>query len=166
MAVNLELKFAEGRLYAEGRLSEYMKLATGGTMSIATKAIAETAAQLMYGAKPTSRTLTGGSGKAVTGTLYTDADIAKYVGVSFYAPDLINGATKYTCVFVRKALFGPPAMAYKTKGQNIEFGTPTTTGEFLGDDSADGAFFETAICDTIEDAKAWCDQVFTPAKGG
>ena len=31
---NLELKFAEGRLYAESALAEYMKLANGGTISI------------------------------------------------------------------------------------------------------------------------------------
>ena len=37
MNANIELKFAEGRLYAEGRLAEYIKLATGGTISIAVK---------------------------------------------------------------------------------------------------------------------------------
>ena len=34
MAVNLELRFAEGRLYAESSLAEYLKKATGGTMSM------------------------------------------------------------------------------------------------------------------------------------
>ena len=33
MGVNLELKHADGRLYAEGKLAEYIKLATGGTVS-------------------------------------------------------------------------------------------------------------------------------------
>ena len=37
MDVNLQYKYAEGRLYAEGVLSEFMKLITGGTMSVATK---------------------------------------------------------------------------------------------------------------------------------
>ena len=39
MDVHLELKFAEGRLYAESKLAEYIKLATGGTISLAVKYI-------------------------------------------------------------------------------------------------------------------------------
>lgn len=39
MDVNLQFKYAEGRLYAEGVLAEYLKLITGGTMSVAIKYI-------------------------------------------------------------------------------------------------------------------------------
>ena len=39
MAVNMELRFAEARLYAEGRLAEYVREVTGGTVSIAEKYI-------------------------------------------------------------------------------------------------------------------------------
>ena len=37
MNVNLELRFAEGRLYAESTLAEYIRKATGGTISIGVK---------------------------------------------------------------------------------------------------------------------------------
>ena len=50
-------------------------------------------------------------------------------------------------------------MSYETKGQNIVFKTPTTTGEFLADDSTDELLIEVAICDTPQEAKAWCDLV-------
>ena len=86
-------------------------------------------------------------------------------GVSLYCPDVVDGATKYTCVFVAKALFGPPSMSYKTKGQNLEFATPTTTGEFLASDAADETIMETVTVDTIDAAKAWCDAVLTTAGG-
>ena len=33
MNVNIQLRFAEGRLYAEGSLAEYLREATGGTIS-------------------------------------------------------------------------------------------------------------------------------------
>ena len=46
MSAQLELKFAEGRLYAESKLAEYIKLATGGTISLAVKYI-KRAAQAM-----------------------------------------------------------------------------------------------------------------------
>lgn len=162
MNVNLELKFAEGRLYAEGRLAEYMKLATGGTMSVAVKYIPRDAQILMYDAKEKKRTV---NSKAVTGLSYTTKDIANYVGCSFYAPDKIDGVTKYTCVCVSKVLFGPPSLVYQTKGDSITFNTPTTTGEFLGDDGDEQQLFETAIVDDAATAKAWCKAVFEEVSG-
>ena len=99
------------------------------------------------------------STKDVPGLVYSAKDVASYVGLSFYAPDKIDGENKYTCVFVAKASFGPPGMSYETKGQNLVFKTPTTTGEFLADDSTDEILIETAICDSIAEAKAWCDAV-------
>lgn len=156
MAVNMELKFAEGRLYADGKLAEYLKEATGGTISMAVKYILEAAQKMMYGATESSRTA---SNKQIKGLRFSAKDVANYVGVSLYAPDKIDGVTKYTTMFAAKALFGPPAYSFATKGQNIEFKTPTTSGEFLPDDSDDEILIDTATCDTIEEAKAWCDAV-------
>lgn len=163
MNVNLELKFAEGRLYAEGRLAEYIKLATGGTLSVAVKYIPKDAQVMMYDAKEKKRTV---NSKEISGLSYTTKDIANYVGCSFYAPDKIDGVTKYTCVMVSKALFGPPSLVYQTKGDSITFNTPTTTGEFLGDDSDDEQLFETAIVDDVKTAKAWCKAVFETEVSG
>lgn len=63
--------------------------------------------------------------------------------------------TKYTCVWVPKVLFGPPSLAYNTKGENIQFNTPTTTGEFLADDSTEELLLETETVDSTEAAKTW-----------
>ena len=156
MSCNMELKFAEGRLYAEGRLAEYMKLATGGTLSIAEKYIPDDAQKLMYGMTEKQRTV---STKQMTSLQHTAKGIANYVGVSFYAPDKIDSVTKYTCMYIAKALFGPPAMAFQTKGESIVFNTPTTTGEFLPDDSEDEVLTDAYVADTVEDAIAWCNAV-------
>lgn len=163
MSANLELKFAEGRLYAEGRLSEYMRLATGGTISLGVKSIPDEAKTLLYGAQASRRTVQNAT--SAKGVVYSAKDAASYVGVSFYCPDVVEGKTKYTCVFVAKALFGPPSMSFKTKGQNLEFSTPTTTGEFLASDAVDETILEPVTVDNIEEAKAWCDAVLTTAGG-
>lgn len=157
MAANLELKYAEGRLYAESTLAEYMKKALGGSISIGVKYIPAAAQQLMYGTTTKSRTV---GSKSIEGLKTTARDEAKYVGVSFYAPDMIDGVPKYTCVFVSRALFGPPSMIYQTLGESITFQTPTTTGEFLADNSEDQNLMEVGIADTLEDAEAWCAAVF------
>jgi hypothetical protein len=156
MTANMELKFAEGRLYAESSLAEYLRKATGGTASIGTKYILDAAQTLLYGATTATRTV---NGKEIPSMVYAKTNIPNYVGVSFYAEDAIDGETKFTCVLIKRARFGPPSMKFETVGQNVTFQTPTTTGEMLSDHSTSGEIFETAVCDTEEDAIAWCDLV-------
>lgn len=146
MSANLELRFAEGRLYAESRLAEYMKLATGGTISLAVKYIKKAAQAMLYGCTVDA---------TKENVKFTAKDVANYVGVGFYAPDKIDGVTKYTCVWVPKALFGPPGFSYQTKGETLQFSTPTTTGEFLADDSSDELMLETEVVATADAAVAW-----------
>lgn len=146
MNANIELKFAEGRLYAEGRLAEYIKLATGGTISIAVKYIKKAAQAMMYGATTDNQK---------DNVKFSAKDVANYVGVGLYAPDKVDGVTKYTCMWVPKALFGPPSFAYQTKGESIQFNTPTTTGEFLPDDTTEELLLESETVETAEAAVAW-----------
>ena len=155
MTVNLELRFAEGRLYAESALAEYMKKATGGTATAGVKYIPLEAQKLLFSAYEKQRTVSTQTVKSVT---FGKKSTGQYVGWSFYAPDMIDGAEKFTAVFVHKVLFGPPAKTFQTMGENITFQTPTTSGEFLVDDLGD--LLEVATLDTEEDAKAWCDAVF------
>ena len=156
MAADLSLKFAEGRLYAEGRLAEYLKLPTGGTISLGVKYLPTEVQKLLYGA--TAKTRTVGT-EQVESLAFATKNEAKYVGVSFFAPDMIDTKTRYTCVFVSKALFGPPSMNLATKGDSLSFKTPTTTGEFLADDSTGELLMEVAVVDSFDAAKAWCDLV-------
>ncbi len=159
MSCNLQLKYAEGRLYAEGALAEYLKLATSGSVSIAVKYLPTDAQKLLYGAEAKSTTITKPESKSIEGVLYTTEQVGSYVGVTWYAPSKIDGVTKYVGVFVHKASFSAPSMNYKTKGENIEFQTPTTTGEFLPDTPQGGGLYEIAVCDTKEEVIAWCKTV-------
>lgn len=154
ISVDLNLRFAEGRLYAESSLAEYLTNATGGTASLAVKYIKDAAQKLMYGMRNGSRTV---NGKTVTSLKYGANDTGDYVGFAFYAPDMIDTVKKFTCVLVNRARFAPPAMQYRTKGENYEFHTPTTTGEFLPDLGDDKDLFEVAVVDDEETAAAWVD---------
>lgn len=167
MTVNLELRFAEGRLYAESTLAEYMRKATGGTISIGVKYILNSAQQLLFGSRSSDRSITytpeGGTSttETVQGLVLGGKTTGAYVGVAFYAPDMVDGVEKFTCVFAHKALFGPPSMSLQTAGENIQFNTPTTSGEFLADDTAYQDMLEVAICDNEDAAIAWVDKVLT-----
>ena len=154
MTANFELRNAEGRLYAESSLAEYMRKATGGTISLGVKYITEAAQVLLYKAVKTTRSV---KTKSINVVRYGKTSTSQYVGVSFYAPDMIDGVEKFTCIFIGRALFGPPSHVYQTLGENITFNTPVTSGEFLVD--ALDNLVEIATCDSEEDARAYCDAV-------
>lgn len=166
MTANLEMRFAEGRLYAESTLAEYMRKATGGTISVGVKYILAAAQQLLFGSKSKARsvtyvptTSTTTTTTSVSGLVLGAKTDSAYVGIAFYAPDMVDGVEKYTCVFAHKALFGPPSMQLQTAGDTIVFNTPTTSGEFLADDSSAQDMIEVAICDDEAQAIAWVDAV-------
>ena len=157
MSVDLNLRYAEGRLYAESRLAEYMKKCVGGTISIAEKYIPNAAQKLLFGAADSTRSSV--SSATVTGLKFASKDVYNNVGVAFYAPDMVDGAEKYTCVFIPRALFAPPSLNLRTQGENIQFATPTVSGEFMPSHAATAEYLETAVVDTEAVAKAWVDKV-------
>ena len=157
MQCTLELRFAEGRLYAESTLAEYIKLAVGGTIGIGVKYIPNDAQKLLFDMKAADKTVNSAE---IKGLKYTTKDIANYVGVGFYAPDKFDGVTKYTCVFVARTLLGPPSMTFQTKGESITFQTPTSAGEFLADHSPEQNLLIVSVADTEDDAIAWVDSWF------
>lgn len=161
MGVNMELRFAEARLYAEGRLAEYVREVTGGTLSIAEKYIPAAAQKVLFGSREKTRSITpsGGTAKSITGLVTGSDDSPKYVGVAGYAPDMIDTEKKFYCFHFRKAKFGLPSMAFTTKGETIQFATPTATGELMADDSATHDIIEDAIVDSEAEAIAWVDTV-------
>lgn len=161
MTANLELKFAEGRLYAESALSEYMKKVTGLTISQGVKYIPDETQQLLFKAYKLSRTPSGGSGAAVQSMAFGRKSTGRYVGTGFYAPDMVDGVEKFTAIFVHKALFGPPSRTLQTMGENITFNTPTTSGEALVDEA--GHLMEWYSFDKEEEATAWIASCFTSA---
>ena len=166
MTANLEMRYAEGRLYAESTLAEYMRKATGGTISLGVKYIPDATQQLLFGSRSKSRSVSftpsaGGeqTTAAVTSLVLGAKTDSQYVSVAFYAPDMIDGEEKYTCVYIAKCLFGPPSMTLQTAGENIQFNTPVTSGEFLADDSENQDMLEVGIASDEAAAIAWVEAV-------
>ena len=163
MQANFELRRAEGRLYAEDGLAEYMASATGGTISLGVAYIKDAAQKLMFGMtdKTRSVTPTGGSATSVTGLALSVKSEGVYVGLGFYCPATKDGTKVFWCCRIAKTLFGPPSMSLKTKGENIVFNTPTTNGEMLMDDSTNQLLYESAYVNDEATAIAWVDAALT-----
>jgi len=165
MQANIELRRAEARLYADDGLAEYMTSATGGSISLGVKYIPDDAQKLLFGLIEESRSVTptGGTATTVVGLGVSAKSEGNYVGVAFYCPALKDSAKKFWCCRIVKALFGPPSLSLQTKGENIVFNTPTTTGEMLMSDADDGLLYESAYVDSEAAAKAWVDASLTTA---
>lgn len=165
MQANIELRRAEARLYADDGLAEYMTSATGGTISLGVKYIPDDAQKLLFGLTDHTRSVTpqGGTSTSVAGLGVSAKSEGNYVGVAFYCPTLKDSVKMYWCCRIVKAMFGPPSMSLQTKGENIVFNTPTTTGEMLMSDADDGLLYESAYVDTEAIAKAWVDASLTTA---
>ena len=161
MTANIELRFAEGRLYAASTLAEYIRKCTGGTISLGVKYIKDAAQKLMFGLTEKTRSITpqGGTATSVKSLVTKRNTVGSYVGISFFTPAMYEGVEKYDCIFVGKCMFGEPSESLQTAGENIQFQTPVTNGEFLADDSDDGQIKEVCTVESEALAKAWCDAV-------
>ena len=80
MTANLELKFAEGRLYAESALAEYMKKVTGLTVSQGVKYIPDATQKLLFKAYELSRSVGSSSPSTVKSMAYGKSSTGQYVG--------------------------------------------------------------------------------------
>ena len=152
ISANMELTIAEGVLWAEDGRAEVMRKATGGNVTIGVKYIKDPAKKLMYGVEEKTRTVSNNQVKSLVTTAKQQGN---YVGLGCYAPDVIDGVEKFTAFFVKKAKFSQPSVSLQTADDSITFGTPSTTGTFLPDDSTDRAIMEAVTVDTEAAAVAW-----------
>lgn len=173
MAAQIEPEIVEASLYAEDARAEYMRLMVGGTISLGVKYILSAAQTLLLGTRADthniSYTPSGGSTpttEEITGQRIGANDAGHYVGIAFYSPDLRDTTKKYFCLFIRKCLFGPPSLNLQTKGRNIQFATPTISGQLMATDEEDQDFYAWALVDGEAQAKAWVEAVFGGSQTG
>lgn len=102
------------------------------------------------------KTNAGGSGGTTT---YEDtSDPSPYVGVGYIRVRRLNGETKFQANWIHKAIFSQESENSQTKGETIEWQTPTITGRVMGvynDNSGVASFREKAIFDTEGAARTW-----------
>lgn len=58
-------------------------------------------------------------------------DTAPYVGIGRILTKIVNGAYKYKVEFLTKVKFKEPSFDEKTKGESIEFATPSVEGTIM-----------------------------------
>lgn len=124
ISVELSVESAEANLYADDKVSESAREFSGGTITLNTNDIpAANAAELLGATVDQNGVL-----------VQTSEDSPKPVALGFRAKKA-NGTYRYFWLY--RVLFGPPSTTLNTKGDSIEFQTPTIEGTIMARKKAD-----------------------------
>ena len=143
-------------LYADDAIAENDNGATGGSIELVTDDLLDAVRAYLLG----DEEVTVGTGTSATTEYESTDEPAPYVGFGYMRVRVKNGVTSYQAVWYHKAQFGETTENAQTKGQTIEWQTPTLTGRIMGvNDNADGQirFRRRATFETAAAAVAWLD---------
>lgn len=153
---NLTLNRNDNPLYADDAEAENDNSITGGSIELGVDDLLDAARVMVLG----DEAITSGSGAAETTEYETTSESAPYVGFGYLRVRRKNGVTSYQALWYHKVQFGETTENAQTKGQNIEWQTPTITGRLMGvqnDATLKQRFRRRATFDTLAEAVAWLD---------
>ena len=157
MSADLSVELAEATLYADDGAAEVVKEFQSGTLSLGVADIGAAIAEDLTGAKIDDNKV----------LISTSEDGGSPVAVGFRAKKA-NG--KYRYFWLYRVKFGIPATNLTTKGESIEFSTPTIEGTILRRNKLDGQGKHPWKAEVSEDDKGvdpstisgWYEKVYEP----
>lgn len=91
------------------------------------------------------------------------SDTAPYVGIGRIITKMVNGAYKYKVDFLKKVKFSEGSKSEQTKGESIEFGTPSTEGIIACLNDEKGTWNKTKTFTSKADALTYLKNLLAPA---
>jgi phi13 family phage major tail protein len=145
ISAGLSINVASADLYADDGLAESVKEFSSGTMTLGVDDLSYAAQALLLG-----HSVTGSDALTAHGS-----DEGAYVGVGFYAPVVRGGVKSWRAVWLSKVKFAEPNDDYATKGNSIEFQTPTIEGTVMT--ASNGVWKLEKLCASEAAAVTWLD---------
>ena len=151
---NLTIDRNDNPLYGDDRVIEDDNGITGMSIDLGLDDLTEEVQSYMLGTKE----VTSGTGTSAV-TTYIDTDeTAPYVGFGYIRVRRKDGATAFQATWYHKAVFSYTGEDAQTKGETIEWQTPTVTGRIMGisaDSSGALQYRQRRNFDTEAAAMAW-----------
>jgi len=147
--VDLKVDINDAKLYGDDMVVESLKEFKGGTLSVNPDDLNYKVTSLILGHKKEEII----EPEPVEKLTAKGDDDGKPVGVGFYSTVVRKGTKKYRAIWLRKIKFGIPGESLETKGENINFQTPTIEGNVMQDIT--GIWKEEAIFEKEESAVSW-----------
>ena len=140
-------------LYADDRVKEEDNSITGGTIKLGVDDASDEARVMLLGDVK--------EGEAGEETYHETGESAPYVGTGYIRVRRKDNKTSYIAYWVHKAIFGLGTESAKTKGQSIEWQTPTLEGSIMGvknNPALQVRFRERRTFARESEARAWIDK--------
>ena len=153
---NLTWNRSDNPLNADDVIAEDDNGVQGGSIELGTDDLLDTVRAYLLG----DEAVTVGTGASATTEYETTDEPAPYVGFGYMRVRMNGGVTSYQAVWYHKAQFGETSENAQTKGENVEWQTPTITGRIMGvqnDSSGKTRFRRRASFETAAAAAAWLD---------
>lgn len=155
--IDITPAYAEGSLYGDNSKAEYDKEFNYADVVFNTTTLPIDAHTVMFGHTASA------DGDGIT---FKGNDAAGYVGVGFYVTEVVDGVRKYVASWLPKVKFTEGAESYKTKGEAIEYQTPSISGQAVA--NSKGIWKEVKPFTTETEAEEWLKTKSgetTPAQG-
>lgn len=144
VSMNVTPNYAEGSLNADDGQAEYDKEFNYAEVSLGTSTIPIKAHEEMFGHTVSEED------KEIT---MNANDESNYVGTGWISVEKIDGVRFYTANILPKVKYTEPSEEYATKGDSIEYKTPTISGRALKED--DGLWKKVKQLSTEKEATAY-----------
>lgn len=157
VSMNITVNYNEASLYGDDALAEYDKYFKDADITLGTTTIPLEMNEIMFGhtVDDAEKTVTSNSN-----------DENNYVGVGIMSVEKNNGETSYIAMFMYKVKFSEPSTEFTTRGDSIEYKTPSISGKASSED--DGVWKMTKTFSSEADALKWIYTQFgstVPAEG-
>ncbi len=144
------LDLTESSLYADDTLKEQVSLFKNGTLTAGIDDDDDAIFAELLGKTVDKET-------GIVTSNVSDEPIS--VGFGHVVPKMVGGKRKYKVEFFPKMKFKPFMTDAKTKGENLEFTTPSVEATIFEND--DGDWEKHKVCDTETDANTALESFFT-----
>ena len=147
------LDLSEASLYANDTLKEQVSLFKSGTLTAGIDDDDDSVFAELLG-----KTVDEQTGVVTSNT----EDTPIYVGFGHIVSKIVNGEKKYKVEFFPKVKFKPFIPDSKTKGDSLEFTTPSVEATIFENDNGD--WEKHSVCDTESEANTLLESFFVQSK--
>ena len=147
------LDLSEASLYADDALKEQVSLFKSGTLTAGIDDDDDSVFAELLG-----KTVDEQTGVVTSNT----EDLPIYVGFGHIVSKIVNGEKKYKVEFFPKVKFKPFIPDSKTKGDSLEFTTPSVEATIFENDNGD--WEKHSVCDTESEANTLLESFFVQSK--
>lgn len=128
IGVQVNPNYAEGSLYADDEQAEYDKEFRYAEVTLNTTTIPAVARKSMFGHE------VGSDSEEI---VFNTGDESAYVGTGWVTTEKVDGKKKYVGNVLLKCKYSEPSEDYASKGDSIEYKTPSITGRAVAQSDGD-----------------------------